>query len=257
MSRFVVRVSYANVMSTIAVFLALGGTSYAAWSLTGRDIRDESLTGRDIRNASVGSVDIENGSLRAVDFHKGTLKPGPRGVRGPQGEQGPVGEDGEDGARGVAGPEGPMGAQGSIGPRGPIGPSRVEVVEQDDQVDLVTASDRQVIGSEPMAAGFYEVSAKVNVGRDDAPAGSGGVRCTLEVLGAATPIDEAFGALAAAGADGSSSQVLTLIGGAELEAADELRVRCRSLALDDAIFATNSRIVARETQTLSRYQVDP
>jgi hypothetical protein len=85
--------SYANVMATLAVFVALGGSGYAAVEITGRDvrnnslsgadirnnsltgadIRNKSLTGADIRNNSLTSADIRNGSLLAKDFKKGQL----------------------------------------------------------------------------------------------------------------------------------------------------------------------------------------
>ena len=32
------RLTYANVMATLAVFIALGGSSYAALTITGRDV---------------------------------------------------------------------------------------------------------------------------------------------------------------------------------------------------------------------------
>ena len=41
--------SYANVMATIAVFIALGGSSYAALKITGADVRNGSLTNRDLK----------------------------------------------------------------------------------------------------------------------------------------------------------------------------------------------------------------
>jgi hypothetical protein len=85
------RLSYANVMATIAVFIALGGTSYAAVSITGRDVRNESLTGRDVRNNSlvgrdlrgISGRDVRNNSLtgadvtrlRRRDFVSGELTP--------------------------------------------------------------------------------------------------------------------------------------------------------------------------------------
>ena len=40
------RLTYANVMATIAVFVALGGSSYAAITITGKNVRNSSLTGR-------------------------------------------------------------------------------------------------------------------------------------------------------------------------------------------------------------------
>jgi hypothetical protein len=57
------RLSYANVMSTIAVFVALGGTSYAALKVTGKNVRDGSLTGKDVKNRSLGARDIKSGVL--------------------------------------------------------------------------------------------------------------------------------------------------------------------------------------------------
>jgi hypothetical protein len=71
--------SYANVTATMALFVALSGSSYAAVKLTGKDIKDGTLTGRDIRNRS----------LRAVDFRRGELPSGPRGLQGAKGDPGP------------------------------------------------------------------------------------------------------------------------------------------------------------------------
>jgi hypothetical protein len=59
-------VSYANVMATLAVFIAVGGTSYAALQLTGRDIRDGSLSGRDLQRNSIGGKPIRESRLGTV-----------------------------------------------------------------------------------------------------------------------------------------------------------------------------------------------
>jgi hypothetical protein len=92
------RLSYTNVTATLALFLALGGTSYAAATLsggdvrngtvTGKDLRSQSVTGRDIDNGSLTGSDLENGSvgssdlasLAAADFKAGQLPAGPRGT---------------------------------------------------------------------------------------------------------------------------------------------------------------------------------
>jgi hypothetical protein len=60
------RLSYSNVMATVAVFVALGGTSYAALEVTGRDIKDGSLTGRDVRRDSLGGRSIKESRLGVV-----------------------------------------------------------------------------------------------------------------------------------------------------------------------------------------------
>ena len=66
--------SYANVLATAALFVALGGSSYAAVEITGKDVRDGSLTGADIGNNSLTSADIKNESLLAADFKPGQLR---------------------------------------------------------------------------------------------------------------------------------------------------------------------------------------
>jgi hypothetical protein len=119
------RLTYANVVSTICLFVVLGGTATAAVLITGRDVRDNSLTGADVRNGSLNSADIRNGALLAADFAPGVLPAagragatgatgpaGPQGERGPQGDRGLQGERGADGAAGVPGTPGTSG--GSI-----------------------------------------------------------------------------------------------------------------------------------------------
>lgn len=60
------RPTYANVMSTIAVFIALGGSSYAAYSINGRSIEDRSVTGRKIQHNSLTGVQIRESKLGTV-----------------------------------------------------------------------------------------------------------------------------------------------------------------------------------------------
>jgi hypothetical protein len=82
-------------MATIAVFVALGGTGYAAVRITGKDVKDSSLTGRDVKNSSLTTADVKDRSLRASDFSAGQL---------PQGEKGDIGPPGQNGADGAPGP---------------------------------------------------------------------------------------------------------------------------------------------------------
>jgi hypothetical protein len=58
--------SYANVMATIAVFVAIGGTSYAATKLTGKDLRAHSLTARNFHKNSVTGAAVREGTLSVV-----------------------------------------------------------------------------------------------------------------------------------------------------------------------------------------------
>ena len=58
--------TYANAMATLAVFIALGGSSYAAITLTGRDIKDRSLTNRDLKHNTLGGSRIKESRLGKV-----------------------------------------------------------------------------------------------------------------------------------------------------------------------------------------------
>lgn len=59
--------TYANLMATIAVFVAIGGTSYAAVSkLTGKDLRAHSLTARNFHKNSVTGAAVRENTLSAV-----------------------------------------------------------------------------------------------------------------------------------------------------------------------------------------------
>jgi hypothetical protein len=58
--------TYANVMATIAVFVALGGGAYAAITVTGGDVKNGSLTGKDIKRNSLGPRQIAELKLAPV-----------------------------------------------------------------------------------------------------------------------------------------------------------------------------------------------
>lgn len=117
-----------TVMSALALFVALGGTSYAAIKLPANSVGTPQLKG-----ASVTSTKVKNGSLLLKDFKAGQLPsakngstaeagsgvPGPAGPAGPQGEAGPAGTTGAAGPKGDAGE---TGAKGDTGARGATGP---------------------------------------------------------------------------------------------------------------------------------------
>jgi hypothetical protein len=97
------QLTYANVMATIAVFVALGGTSYAVatGSIGSREIKNNAIRSGDIRNDQVRSADVRDESLLARDFKPGQLPAGPAGAQGPPGPQGLKGDKGEPGATNV------------------------------------------------------------------------------------------------------------------------------------------------------------
>jgi hypothetical protein len=80
------RPSPALVLSLVALFVALGGTSYAAFALP---------------KNSVGSAQIINRSVRTADLSRAAVA-ALRGDRGPGGAAGPQGPAGPQGAAGTA-----------------------------------------------------------------------------------------------------------------------------------------------------------
>jgi hypothetical protein len=84
-SRVLARLSYANVVATLALFIALGGTSYAAATIGSGNIKDNSIRSRDIHNGTIAPKDL-NASARVqklygnIDGDDGSLVRG-RGIR--------------------------------------------------------------------------------------------------------------------------------------------------------------------------------
>jgi hypothetical protein len=58
--------SYANVIATAALFIALGGSSYAALKVTGADVKDRSLTKRDLKRNTLDGTRIKEAGLAKV-----------------------------------------------------------------------------------------------------------------------------------------------------------------------------------------------
>lgn len=111
MRRLGPQLTYANVASSLCLFMLLGGSAYAAALMTGKNVKNESLTGADVRNGSIRGADVGDGSLTAADFRLGALRAGPQGAkgdRGPAGDPGTKGDPGPPGARGEQGVPGPV-----------------------------------------------------------------------------------------------------------------------------------------------------
>src|SRR4051794_41335432 len=71
------RLSYANVVSSLALFIVLGGVSWAAATLPANSVGK-----RQLKNNAVTGRKVANGSLRAADFARGALPAGPPGPAG-------------------------------------------------------------------------------------------------------------------------------------------------------------------------------
>jgi len=91
------RPRHATVVAYLALFVALGGSSYAAITVTGKNVKNSSLTGKDIKNnsltgsdvKSIKTGDVTDRSLLAKDFKAGQLPSGAQGLKGDKGDPGP------------------------------------------------------------------------------------------------------------------------------------------------------------------------
>jgi hypothetical protein len=70
--------TYANVMATLAVFIALGGTGYAALRIGSKQIRDNTVRSKDVRNDNLRGRDVRNSSLSGSDIAESSLDTVPR-----------------------------------------------------------------------------------------------------------------------------------------------------------------------------------
>jgi len=98
------RLTFANVVSALALFIALGGASYAALrlpknSVGTRQIKNNAVTGPKIKAGSVGSSDLST-SVRSQLLTAG--------MPGPAGSTGVAGPKGDTGSTGPAGAPGPL-----------------------------------------------------------------------------------------------------------------------------------------------------
>jgi hypothetical protein len=109
---------HATAVAYVALFAALGGSAYAAATITGANIKDGTVSGRDVRDRSIGANELTQKARDAL-----ASKPGPQGPQGPQGAPGAKGDKGEPGAPGSAGPKGDRGPTGEAGQAGPVGPA--------------------------------------------------------------------------------------------------------------------------------------
>lgn len=106
----------------VALFVALGGVSYAAIKLPAdsvgsKEIRSGAVKTADLGKSAVTTGKVKDGSLLSKDFRPGQLVPGPAGAQGPPG---PKGEPGAAGAEGAAGAPGTARGYGLVAGDGTV-----------------------------------------------------------------------------------------------------------------------------------------
>ena len=101
-------VTSAHVIAMLALFLAIGGTGYAALKLP-----KNSVGSKQIKKNAVTSAKVKNGSLKKADFQAGQLPAGPKGAKG---DTGTPGTPGATGAPGTANAFARVQADGTLEP---------------------------------------------------------------------------------------------------------------------------------------------
>jgi hypothetical protein len=64
------RLTYANVMSTLAVFIALGGSSYAALEISGSSIKNRSIPAEKLKRNSITGREVRESRLTVARAHR-------------------------------------------------------------------------------------------------------------------------------------------------------------------------------------------
>lgn len=136
MSQVRSRLTYANVMASIAVFIALGGGAYA---LT---LDKNSVRSKHIKNGQVTSADVADDDLIGSDIDEDTLQI-------PRGEAGPRGPKGDTGNPGVPGTAGPQGIQGAQGVQGAPGVSALQIVTATSPTNTTSDSSKTATAACP------------------------------------------------------------------------------------------------------------
>lgn len=140
------RLTYANVVATLALFVALGGGAYATTqfpknSVGTRQLKKNAVTKVKLRKNSVTGAKVRNRSLTRADFKRGQIPAGPRGPKGKQG---------------------PEGTEGAKGEQGPIGPSDLYSATGEEITTLFADEVEVTLVSMTLPAGKYQVIASQN-----------------------------------------------------------------------------------------------
>jgi hypothetical protein len=155
--------TYANVMATIAVFVALGGTGVAATqlaknSVTSASIKNGQVKNKDLAKNAVTSTKVKDHSLLGKDFKAGQLPQGPKGATGAQG------------------PKGNTGLTGATGPsNGFFSTSAIA------DPDVTWSMSQQTLRSFSLPAGKYILNASVDANNNAASSSLAG--CSIDING--------------------------------------------------------------------------
>lgn len=205
MNRVRKHLTFANLVASLALFIALGGVGYAAVK---------------IPEKSVGSAQLKNGAVTTPKISKAARnslrgQAGPEGAVGPVGKTGPKGSNGETGATGATGPTGSKGDPGTS-----------EGYFDRDSNTIAATQAGSDVSVTSLDAGSYLISARIQVqGQYGAP-----VRCALKNA-SAVEIDDA--SIKIEPSYLSSGNALSLSAPLTLASAGDVSVKCSFPDIND------------------------
>jgi hypothetical protein len=191
-------------VALLALFIALGGTSYAAAKLPKNSVGSTQIKAKAVTEAKLSSA-VQTKLNKTVQGSSGS-----QGAAGPQGPAGPIGPQGEPGA---------AGAKGDKGDKGDPGPTSGDVGGINVPIKVVTslpvASPANVTLSKP---GKVVVMMTGTFGLSCAPAGPTCVRDVSVMLDGTTPVPGAFGSVSATSGT-AGEKVITAAGVVDVKTA--------------------------------------
>lgn len=171
---------YANVTATLALVIALSGTSYAAITITGKNIKNRTITGADIKRGTITGTHIKNRTIRGADIAgntitSGKIRNGSLLARDFSAGQLPAG------APGAPGPAGASGAAGAANVVVRFGYTPEDVVAGTRAAVAVAcaAGEKAIAGGTTDPSGAFEIWDSVPVGGSGTP----GIAATVNPTG--------------------------------------------------------------------------
>jgi hypothetical protein len=153
------KLTYANVMATFAVFLALGGGAYAATQL-GKN----SVGTRQLKDNAITGAKVKDGSLLSGDFKAGQLPAGPRGKDGPRGPKGDPGKQGQPGIPGATN------AVVRYGPDTELADKDLGLSNAECHVgEVATGGGFQFVGEHPTTTSYFITQDRPSIIEEDFP----------------------------------------------------------------------------------------
>lgn len=201
-----------NAIGLIALFVALGGTTYAATALPRNSVGSSQVI-----NGSLKKADLSGKAVSALKGNKGT-----KGTPGPQGARGATGLAGARGLKGASGASGPTGPQGVQGVQGIPGPTNAYT--NYGTLASISVGTTQTVASVTVPAGRYTLSGQVRFSEGNADGQETALACNYLSFGTVHQ-STSFGAYGVT----NPTRTMPVIGDATLTFPASIFLRCNSV----------------------------